>query len=49
MTGRFRRLARAFVRLPGAPERSESDVIAFLKSRLEPIPTVTSAAAAAAE
>jgi fatty acid desaturase len=38
MTGRFKRLARAFIRLPGAPERSESEVIAFLKSRLVPIP-----------
>ncbi|HEX6767537.1 MAG TPA: fatty acid desaturase [Polyangiaceae bacterium] len=37
MTGRVRRLARAFIRLPGAPERSESEVIAFLKSRLAPI------------
>ncbi|HEX6276011.1 MAG TPA: fatty acid desaturase [Polyangiaceae bacterium] len=38
MTGRHARLARAFVHLPGAPHRSESEVIAFLKSRLEPIP-----------
>jgi fatty acid desaturase len=38
MTGRFERLARAFVRLPGAPERSNGEVIALLKSRLVPIP-----------
>lgn len=37
MTGRFKRLARAFIRLPGAPDRSESEAIAFLKSRLVPI------------
>jgi fatty acid desaturase len=37
MTGRFRRLARAFIRLPGAPERSESEVIALLKARVVPI------------
>jgi hypothetical protein len=38
MTGRLERLARAFVRLPGAPERSDSEVIALLRSRLVPIP-----------
>ena len=37
MTGRYRRLARAFVHLPGAPARSEPEVIEFLKSRLQPI------------
>jgi fatty acid desaturase len=38
MTGRISRLARAFVRLPGAPVRTEGEVIALLKSRLVPIP-----------
>jgi fatty acid desaturase len=38
MTKRYRRLAHAFVRLPGAPPRSEAEVIAFLRSRLVPIP-----------
>jgi fatty acid desaturase len=38
MTGRFRRLASAFIQLPGAPARSEHEVILFLKSRLVPIP-----------
>jgi fatty acid desaturase len=38
MTGRLERLARAFVRLPGAPERSDGEVIALLRSRLVPIP-----------
>jgi fatty acid desaturase len=47
MTGRFRRLARAFVHLPGAPERSEDEVIAFLKSRLQPIPAANAEALAA--
>ena len=36
MTKRWKRLAHAFVRLPGAPERSEDEVITFLKSRLVP-------------
>jgi hypothetical protein len=38
MTGSWNRLARAFVHLPGAPLRSEAEVIAFLKSRVRPIP-----------
>ena len=37
MTGRWERIAKAFVRLQGAPERSEAEVIAFLKSRVRPI------------
>jgi fatty acid desaturase len=37
MAGRWQRLARAFVQLPGAPERSEADVIALLKGRVLPI------------
>jgi fatty acid desaturase len=34
MTGRWDRLARAFVRLPGAPERTHEEVIAFLQGRV---------------
>jgi sterol desaturase/sphingolipid hydroxylase (fatty acid hydroxylase superfamily) len=37
MLGRRRALARAFVRLPGAPARSDDEVIAFLAHRLQPI------------
>lgn len=37
MLGRWRPLARAFVRLPGAPERSDEEVVAFLRSRLAPV------------
>lgn len=35
MTGRWSRLARAFVRLPGAPARSDAEVIALLKERVK--------------
>jgi fatty acid desaturase len=41
MTGRFQRLARAFIRLPGAPARSNDDVVQLLKARLRPIPSTT--------
>lgn len=34
MTGRWSRLARAFVRLPGAPERTDDEVIELLKERV---------------
>ena len=37
MLRRYRALARRFVRLPGAPERSEDEVIEFLQSRLRPV------------
>lgn len=37
MLGRWRPLTRAFVRLPGAPERSDAEAEAFLRSRLSPI------------
>jgi fatty acid desaturase len=37
MAGRWNSLAKAFVRLQGAPERSDAEVIAFLKSRVQPI------------
>lgn len=39
MTKRYRSLARHFVQLPGAPERNESEIIAFLKERLRPVQT----------
>jgi fatty acid desaturase len=38
MTGRWTRLARGFVRLPGAPERDESAIIALLKHRVRAVP-----------
>jgi fatty acid desaturase len=37
MTGRWDRLARAFVRLPGAPARTHDEAVSFLKSRVRPI------------
>jgi hypothetical protein len=37
MTGSWRRLARAYVRLPGAPERTEEEIIVLLKERVRPI------------
>ncbi len=37
MLGRWHTLARRFVRLPGAPERSDAEVIALLKSRVAPL------------
>ncbi|MSQ02484.1 MAG: fatty acid desaturase [Myxococcales bacterium] len=37
LLGRHRWLARRMVRLPGAPDRSEAEAVAFLKSRLTPI------------
>jgi len=37
MTGQWSRLARAFVKLPGAPERTEAEIIALLKQRVRPI------------
>jgi len=36
MTGNWPRLARAFVRLPGAPARTDAEVVAFLRSRVVP-------------
>ncbi len=38
MFGRWKRLAEAFVQLPGAPQRSEAEVIEFLKSRVVRFP-----------
>jgi fatty acid desaturase len=37
MTGQRRKLARHFVRLPGAPTRSDDEVMAMLRRRLTPI------------
>lgn len=37
MLGAWRTLARRFVRLPGAPARTEEEVIALLRSRVVPI------------
>jgi fatty acid desaturase len=37
MLRRWNALARAFVRLPGAPARSDEQVVALLKERLQPI------------
>ena len=37
MLRRWNALARAFVRLPGAPARSDDQVVALLKERLQPI------------
>lgn len=37
MAGAWKTLARHFVQLPGAPERSQEEIIAFLKSRVQPI------------
>jgi fatty acid desaturase len=45
MTKQWRGLAKRFVRLPGAPERDEAAVIAYLRSRVEPIATEGSAVA----
>lgn len=36
MLGRHRTLARRFVRLPGAPERTDDEVLVMLESRLAP-------------
>lgn len=40
MTGRHAKLARAFVRLPGAPNRTDAEVEALLRSRLVPFQRV---------
>lgn len=37
MTHSYRALARAFVQLPGAPQRSEAEIVTFLQQRLRPI------------
>lgn len=38
MTGQKKRLAKAFVRLPGAPQRSDEEVLALFERRLAPFP-----------
>ncbi len=38
MVGAWGTLAKRFVRLPGAPQRTDEEVIAFLKSRMNPAP-----------
>jgi fatty acid desaturase len=37
MTGRWSTLARAFVQLPGAPVRTEAEIIGMLQGRMRPI------------
>jgi fatty acid desaturase len=37
MFGRWQKLASHFVQLPGAPSRTQGEVVAFLKSRVHPI------------
>jgi fatty acid desaturase len=44
MTGNWPRLARAFVRLPGAPARTDTEVVAFLRSRVGPFAAVAAQA-----
>jgi fatty acid desaturase len=44
MTGNWQRLARAFVRLPGAPQRTDEEAVAFLKTRVVPFPVRAAAA-----
>jgi fatty acid desaturase len=38
MTKNYRKLARAYVQLPGAPRRSEDELIALLRSRVVAVP-----------
>jgi hypothetical protein len=47
MLGRWGFLADKFVQLEGAPLRSKSEVIAFLKSRVQPVESRAPATAAA--
>jgi fatty acid desaturase len=37
MTKRYRRLAQAYVAMPGAPSRTEEELIALLRARLAPV------------
>ena len=46
MTKQWKGLAKRFVHLPGAPARDEAAVIAFLQSRVEPIPAAAPSAVA---
>ncbi len=43
VTRRWERLARAFVRLPGAPRRTDAEIVAFLRTRVQPIPAAVAA------
>jgi fatty acid desaturase len=38
MTKNYRRLARAYIRLPGAPERTDEELIALMRSRAVALP-----------
>jgi fatty acid desaturase len=49
MLGQKRVLARRFVQLPGAPRRSESEILALFERRLQPFPADWAPASAAAE
>ena len=49
MTGRWSMLARAFVQLPGAPVRSQQEIIDFLRSRMRPLPAALAQPALAIE
>jgi len=49
MLGKKRTLAKHFVRLPGAPRRTEAEVIALFERRLKPFPADWAPAAAPAE
>jgi fatty acid desaturase len=44
MTGSYRRLARAYVQLPGSAALSEEQIIALLKERVRPLPEAAIAA-----
>lgn len=46
MTKQWKGLAKRFVQLPGAPVRDEAAIIAFLQSRVEPIPAAAPSAVA---
>jgi fatty acid desaturase len=46
MTKQWKGLAKRFVQLPGAPARDEAAIIAFLQSRVEPIPAAAPSAVA---
>jgi hypothetical protein len=49
MLGKKRTLAKHFVRLPGAPRRTEAEVIALFERRLRPFPADWTPTPAAAE
>ncbi len=49
MTGRWAKLAEHFVQLPHAPTRTRAEIVAFLQERVQPVPTVETVPAPAAE